>query len=37
METGTKQQLSEHLFDAFLRNSRAIVFNNELDDVLLGV
>ena len=33
----TKEQLSKHLFDAFLGYARSIVLHNELDDVFLGV
>ena len=37
METGTKQQLSEHLLDASLRNAGAVVFGLQFNDVLLVV
>ena len=37
MKPRTKEQLSKHLFDAFLGNAGSIVLNNELDDVFLGV
>ena len=37
VETGTKQQLSEDLLDASLRNAGAVVFGLQFNDVLLVV